>query len=188
MMLCRVRHPMVCCAAVLAQATWAAGYPEKPVRVIVPFAAGGGTDIMGRVLSERLTVSLGRSFVVENRPGGGAMVGAELVAKAPPDGYTLLLGTSAELTISPSLYGREPYSPTADFFPVALLGISPVVAIAHRLSTIAAMDRLIVMDQGRIVEEGTHQTLLAQGGIYARLWAHQSGGLDLKSTRLNSSH
>jgi len=108
-----------------------AAYPERTVRVIVPFAAGGGTDIMGRVLSERLTNSLGKSFVVENRPGGGAMIGADLVAKSPPDGYTLLLGTSAELTISPALYGREPYSPATDFWPVALLGVSPIILIAN---------------------------------------------------------
>jgi hypothetical protein len=76
---------------VSADVSAASAYPDKAARVIVPFATGGGTDIMGRVFSERLTTSLGKSFVVENRPGGGAMIGAELVAKAPPDGYTLLL-------------------------------------------------------------------------------------------------
>lgn len=117
-----------CCST----SSWAATpYPERPVRVIVPFATGGGTDIMGRVLSERLTVSLGKPFVVENRPGGGAMIGAEVVAKAPADGYVLLLGTSAELTISPSLYGRDPYNPVTDFIPIAMLGVSPAILIAN---------------------------------------------------------
>ena len=129
----RYWHAMVllCLSCASANLLAASAYPEKAVRVIVPFATGGGTDIMGRVFSERLTTALGKSFVVENRPGGGAMVGAEVVAKAPPDGYTLLLGTSAELTISPSLYDRDPYNPATDFYPVALLGVTPVILIAN---------------------------------------------------------
>lgn len=122
---------LACAAGCVSAGSSAAPYPERTVKVIVPFATGGGTDIMGRVLSEKLTTSLGKSFVVENRPGGGAMIGADLVAKSPPDGYTLLLGTSAELTISPALYGREPYNPATDFWPIALLGVSPVLLIAN---------------------------------------------------------
>jgi tripartite-type tricarboxylate transporter receptor subunit TctC len=108
-----------------------APYPERPVRMIVPFSPGGGTDIIGRVLAERFTEGFGRQFIVDNRPGGGAMIGANLVAKATPDGHTLLVGTSAELTISPAIYGSAPYDPVKDFVPVALLGVSPVVLVAH---------------------------------------------------------
>jgi tripartite-type tricarboxylate transporter receptor subunit TctC len=108
----------------------AAPIPERPARVIVP-SHGGGTDIMGRVLSERLTSSLGKSFVVENRPGGGAMIGAELVAKSPPDGYTLLLGTSRSSRSRPRCTGADPYNPATDFWPVALLGVSPAILIAN---------------------------------------------------------
>ena len=82
MMLCRVRHPMVCCAAVLAQATWAAGYPEKPVRVIVPFAAGGGTDLLARPWAEALGKAFNQQFVIENRGGASGLIGTEAAAKA----------------------------------------------------------------------------------------------------------
>lgn len=108
-----------------------AAYPERPVRLIVPFAPGGGTDIVGRLVAERLSTALKQPFIVENKPGAGAMLGAELVAKSPADGYTLLMGTSAELTIGPNLSpGSLRYHPVDDFIPVALVGISPNVLLA----------------------------------------------------------
>ncbi|MES2186160.1 MAG: tripartite tricarboxylate transporter substrate binding protein [Pseudomonadota bacterium] len=108
-----------------------AAYPDKPVRMVVGFAPGGGSDIVARLFAQRLGDALGGSFVVENKAGAGAMLGAEYVAKAPPDGYTLLVGTSAEMTISPPLYKRMPYRPDADFVPIALLGISPAILVAN---------------------------------------------------------
>src|SRR5262245_56213293 len=117
--------------AVGAAATAAIAYPDRPVRVIVPFPPGGGTDVVGRVIAERLSETLGKQFVVENRPGAGAMLGADLVAKAAPDGYTVLVGTSAELTISPALFTNVPYKPATDFTPIALLGVSPVILLAN---------------------------------------------------------
>jgi tripartite-type tricarboxylate transporter receptor subunit TctC len=106
-------------------------YPSAPVHIVVGFAAGGGTDIVGRMVAQDLAARLGGSFIVLNKPGAGAMLGAEMVSKAAPDGYTLLLGTSAELTISPSLYGGAPYDPTRDFVPVAYLGASPAILLAN---------------------------------------------------------
>jgi tripartite-type tricarboxylate transporter receptor subunit TctC len=130
--MCYLRVVAVLVVAGLASGlSFAATYPERPVRMIVPFSPGGGTDIIGRVLAERFTESFGKPFIVDNRPGGGAMIGANLVAKATPDGHTLLVGTSAELTISPSIYGSAPYEPVKDFVPIALLGVSPVVLVAH---------------------------------------------------------
>lgn len=108
-----------------------AAYPEKAVRIVVGFAPGGGSDIVGRMIAQRLGEAMGGSFVVDNKPGAGAMLGAEQVAKAAPDGYTLLLGTSAEMTISPPLYNRMPYKPEADFVPISLIGISPAILIAN---------------------------------------------------------
>jgi tripartite-type tricarboxylate transporter receptor subunit TctC len=108
-----------------------AAYPDKPVRLVVAFAPGGGTDIVGRLIAQRLGDSLGGSFVVENKAGAGAMLGADYVAKAPADGYTLLLGTSAEMTISPPLYHRMPYKPATDFEPIALVGVSPAILLAN---------------------------------------------------------
>ncbi len=132
MVRCKSRLGAVLLAlAIWAPATDANAYPDRPVRVIVPFPPGGGTDVVGRVLAEKLGDLLGKQFVVENRPGAGAMLGADQVAKAAPDGHTILVGTSAELTISPVLFASVPYKPAADFTPIALLGVSPVILLAN---------------------------------------------------------
>ncbi|GAA4341040.1 tripartite tricarboxylate transporter substrate binding protein [Pigmentiphaga soli] len=127
------RHAALLLAACVAAApaAQAAGYPDKPVRMVVGFAPGGGSDLVARLIAQRLTDSLGQSFVVENKAGAGAMLGAEYAAKAPADGYTLLMGTSAEMTISPPLYNRMPYKPATDFEPIALLGVSPAILVAN---------------------------------------------------------
>lgn len=124
-------------------AAWAA-YPDKPVRVIVPFAPGGGTDIVGRLIADRLGVLLKQPFVVENKPGAGAMIGAEYVAKSPADGYTLLMGTSAELTIGPKLTpSLARYNPVKDFVPVALVGTSANVILAAPNFSVNTIPELI---------------------------------------------
>jgi tripartite-type tricarboxylate transporter receptor subunit TctC len=96
----------------------AAAYPEKPVRVIVGLAAGGGTDISARILAQKLSDTLGQSFVVDNRPGAGSMLGIELAAKAPPDGYTLIM-VSPEFAVNPGLHAKVPYDAVRDFAPIA---------------------------------------------------------------------
>jgi tripartite-type tricarboxylate transporter receptor subunit TctC len=105
--------PSTCLAA-------AADYPSRPVRVIVPLAPGGGTDISARLITQRLTDALGQTFLVDNRPGGGTTLGVELAARAMPDGYTLLI-TSPEFTVNPSLLAKAPYEPLRDFAPIAQL-------------------------------------------------------------------
>ena len=116
--------------------TWAGAghaqsYPAKPVRLIVPFAAGGGTDLVARTLAQRLTESLGHTFVVENRGGAGGVIGAEVVAKAAPDGYTLMMGSPGPLTINPNMNAKMPYDSLRDFAPVSLATISPFVLTVH---------------------------------------------------------
>jgi tripartite-type tricarboxylate transporter receptor subunit TctC len=103
-------------------------YPARTVRVIVPFAPGGGTDIVARILGRELSQKLGQSFVVENRPAGSGIVGADLVAKAPADGYTLLFAFSS-LSSSAKLFSHLPYDPIRDFAPVALATTSPLLAV-----------------------------------------------------------
>src|SRR5262245_1297778 len=103
-------------------------YPARPVRVIIPFAPGGGTDIVGRILAQHLTQRLGQSFVVENRPAGSGIVGADYVAKSAPDGYTLLFAFSS-LSSSALLFSKLPYDPVRDFAPVALATTSPLLAV-----------------------------------------------------------
>ena len=105
-------------------------YPSRAVRVVVPFAPGGGTDVVGRILAQQLSQRLGQSFVVESKPAGSGIVGAEFVAKAPADGYTLLFAFSS-LSSSAKLISHLPYDPIADFAPVALATTSPLVMFVH---------------------------------------------------------
>jgi tripartite-type tricarboxylate transporter receptor subunit TctC len=109
-----------------AQDTW----PSKPVRLILPFPPGGGTDILGRLISERLSASLGQPVVTENRGGAGGNVGAEAAARSAPDGYTIVL-VAPSLAISPSLYSKLNYDPVRDFAPVSLVATVPNVMITH---------------------------------------------------------
>ena len=111
-----------------AGALGAEEYPARTVRVIVPFAPGGGTDIVARILGQQLSQKLGQSFVIENRPAGSGIVGADLVAKAPADGYTLLFAFSS-LSSSAKLFSHLPYDPIRDFAPVALATTSPLLAV-----------------------------------------------------------
>jgi tripartite-type tricarboxylate transporter receptor subunit TctC len=119
------------CAITLALAglgmVQAQSYPTKPVRLIVPFPAGGATDLFARTLSQKIGEKLGQSVVVENRPGAGGTLGADLAAKASPDGYTLLLSTSSTHSMGPNLNPRRPYDAVRDFMPVVHLGNAPSI-------------------------------------------------------------
>jgi len=120
-------------AALVLAASWARAadeYPARAVRVVVPFAPGGGTDVVGRILAQQLSQRLGQSFVIENRPAASGIVGADFVAKAPADGYTLLFAFSS-LSSSAKLISHLPYDPIADFAPVVLATTSPLVMFLH---------------------------------------------------------
>ncbi|HMH19549.1 MAG TPA: tripartite tricarboxylate transporter substrate binding protein [Burkholderiales bacterium] len=106
-------------------------YPSKPIRLIVPFAAGGGNDNVARLVGKRLSDGLGQQVVVDNRPGAGGVLGAELAAKAAPDGYTLFLGGVGSHAVNPNLHERLPYDPIRDFSPVALLASAPLILVVH---------------------------------------------------------
>jgi len=118
------------CAATLAVDAGAQSWPARPIRMIVPFAAGGGTDIQARLFSVKLTPALGQSVLVDNRPGAGGNIGAELVAKAPPDGYTVLF-QSASLAVNQTLYTKLNYSAVRDLAPVLLVSSTPLVLVVH---------------------------------------------------------
>ena len=105
-------------------------YPTKPVRLIVPVAPGGSTDLLARVVATKLNEALGAPFIVDNRPGAGSVIGTDLVAKAQPDGYTLLFAYAAH-TIAPFIYPSVPYDPMKDFAPVSLVGAQPLVLTVH---------------------------------------------------------
>lgn len=121
--------------AVISGKAYAESYPARSVRLEVGFAPGGGTDIVARLLAEKLTKELGQSFVVENRSGATGMIAAKFVAAAPPDGYTLLLGHVNSQAIAPALTNRPPYDPVKDFAPVAYIGYSPNILVINPAAT-----------------------------------------------------
>jgi tripartite-type tricarboxylate transporter receptor subunit TctC len=106
------------CSLTTVQAQTTA-YPSKPIRIVVPFTPGGSTDILARAIGQELTKAWGRPVLIDNVPGAGGAIGADNVAKAMPDGYTLLMGHIGTLAVNPSLYPRLPYNPVKDFAPVA---------------------------------------------------------------------
>ena len=111
-------------------AAMASPFPSKPIRFVVPFAPGGGTDLIGRIIAQQLHEELGQSVVVDNRAGAGSSVGADIVAKAPPDGYTLLLG-NISLAFNPALYRKLPYDALIDLAPVTLVAVQPNIVVIH---------------------------------------------------------
>jgi len=114
--------------SMFAQAqTW----PSKPIRFVIPFPAGGSTDIVGRLIGEKLSQRLGQQFIVDNRAGAGGTIGSEIVAKSAPDGYTIVMGTSSTHAIASSLYGKLPYNATRDFAPVSLLGTATIMLVVN---------------------------------------------------------
>ncbi len=119
-------------AACLTPATAQEKYPSKPVRLIVPFAVGGGTDIPARVLAAKMSELLGQQIIIDNRPGAGGNVGTDLAAKSPPDGYTILLGSISAFAINPGLYKKMPYDPIKDFEPIGLAAIGPISLNVHK--------------------------------------------------------
>src|ERR1700754_1080084 len=126
----------------LARSALAADYPDRTVRIIAPFAAGGPSDLLSRLLSVKLGEALGGTFIVENRPGAGSNVGTAAAARAAPDGYTLLL-TSSAFVLNPGLYKQVPYDAVKDFAPIAELVTSPNVFIATPASGIKSIAELI---------------------------------------------
>ena len=116
--------------AVLAVPATAQSYPTRPVRLVVPFAPGGGTDITARIVAEGLTHVLGKPVIADNRPGAGSLVGTDIVAKAAPDGYTLLLA-NISMAFNPALYEKLPYDTLRDFVPISLVADQPNILVTH---------------------------------------------------------
>jgi len=126
-------------AAVAAAQT----YPSKPIRIIVPFAAGGTSDILARALGPHITTAWGQPVIVENRTGANGNVGADFVAKSPPDGYTMLLSDVGALSINPSVYPTMPFDPAKDFSPIVMVSYSPHVLAVHPSVPVSSVQELI---------------------------------------------
>ena len=146
----KVRLAAAVVALVLAPgAAFAQQYPVKPVRFISPYAPGGGTDAMARVLALKLTEALNRQVIVENRPGGGGIVGMEVTARATPDGYTILLGSKGPLTVNPALYAKLPYDTLRDFAPISLISIVPTLLAVHPSLPVKTVKDLIALAKSK---------------------------------------
>lgn len=133
-------------SAVAAQAQ---SYPSKALRVIVPFPPGAGVDIVTRAVSGRLGEALGQQLVIDNRAGAGGIVGAEVAAKAPPDGYTLFMGTAGILTVIPHMNSKAPYSPERDFAPVSLVASVPSMLVVHPSLPVKSVKDLIALARAK---------------------------------------
>ena len=121
----------------------AGGFPAKPVRVILTFPAGGGVDVIARVLTQKLTESTGQQFIVDNKPGAGGIIAADMVAKSAPDGYTLLFALDTVLTVTPHLYRNTPFDSIKDFAPISLVAESPLVVLTSPSANIGSLAELI---------------------------------------------
>src|SRR3954465_15974719 len=128
--------------ALCAQAATPSAYPTKSVRIIVPQSAGGSTDLAARIVTQRLGDALGQPIVVDNRPGAGSLNGTHTVAKAPPDGYTLL-AVAASFTINPSLHEKLPFDPVRDFSPITRFAALPHILVVHPSLPVKSVKELI---------------------------------------------
>ncbi|OGA48613.1 MAG: LacI family transcriptional regulator [Betaproteobacteria bacterium RIFCSPLOWO2_12_FULL_62_58] len=133
----------------IAGSAAAQSYPNKPVRMMVPFPAGGGSDTMGRIVGTRLSERLGQQIVVENRPGAAGSIGADIVARAPADGYTILLGSTSELVQYPNVNPKIPYDPVRDFAPISLVGTIPLVLVVHPSLPVKNVKDLVALAKAR---------------------------------------
>jgi tripartite-type tricarboxylate transporter receptor subunit TctC len=118
-------------------------YPNKPIRLVVPFPPGGGTDILARVIGQKLSESLGQAVVVDNKPGAGGNIGVDAVAKSQPDGYTMVIGQTSNLAVNPTLYPKLPYDPIKDLAPISLVASAPLVMVVAAGSPLKSLDDVI---------------------------------------------
>lgn len=155
-----LRHSIVALACIACN-VHAQSYPEKPVRIIVPFAPGGGTDFVARLIAQKLNENWRQAVVVDNRPGASGVRGTELVAKAPPDGYTLVIAT-AELVITPNIMPHIPYDPIKSFTPITQATTQPYIVVVHPSVLATSVKELIAVIQA--IRDPTVRKLFIDGG------------------------
>jgi tripartite-type tricarboxylate transporter receptor subunit TctC len=124
-------------------------FPAKTIRLIVPLAPGGGNDTIARMIGQKISGPLGQQVAVDNRPGAGGMIGAEAAARAAPDGYTLLLGNAASLTIIPNVQQKAPYDPLKDFQPISLIAAAPLLVVVHPSLPVHSIKQLVALARAR---------------------------------------
>ncbi len=178
-----MRKIIVAVAAVLgalvAGPAFAQSYPTRPITLVVPFPPGGGVDSLARIVAEKFTIALKQTVVVENRTGAGGTVGTRAVAKAEPDGYTLMLAHTGTIAINPSLYANAGYDPRKDFAPIGLIGSMPVALIAHPsfpAKTVADVIAIVKSQPGKI-NFGT--SAVGTGGNLTAEYFKAAAGVDM---------
>lgn len=140
-----LRSFVVLCGLMSATGVFAESYPTRPIRIIVPYAPGGNSDVIARLMAAKMSESLGRSVIVENRGGAAAIIGSEVVAKAPPDGYTLLMISSGNLTTNPTLFSKLPYDTVRDFTPITNVAYTSYVLNVHPSLPVKTVQELIAL-------------------------------------------
>lgn len=141
--------PVCCTLALLACGVHAQSYPSRPLRLVIPYAPGGPVDIVGRVTALKLSEALGEQVIVDNRAGAGGNIALEIVAKANPDGYTLLMGANGPIAINPSLYPHMPVDTVKDFSPVSMVASSAMILVAHPSLPVKSVKELIALAKAK---------------------------------------
>jgi len=141
---CALGIMLIVALPVLAQS-----YPSKPIRLVLPYPPGGGTDVIARPLAQKLTEQLGQQVIVDNRGGAGGNIGMEFVAKSPADGYTLLFALTAQYAVNPSLYPKLPYDPVRDYAPISLLANAPYLLVVHPTLPAKSVAELVALVKAR---------------------------------------
>jgi tripartite-type tricarboxylate transporter receptor subunit TctC len=168
-------------AAAQGTTAGAQNYPAKPVRLVMPYPAGGPTDILGRLVAQKLTEAWGQNVLVDNRAGGAGMIGAVLAVKSPPDGYTLFLGGITTLAIAPFVQKDMPYDPLRDFIPVTQTTISPLMLMVHPSLPVKTVKEFVALAKARPGQ--VNYASSGQGGS-----GHLAGELFRSLTRVNIVH
>lgn len=171
----------IACAGAATALALAQGYPAKTVRLIVPFPAGGGSDIVGRIVAGRLTEQMKQQVIVDNRPGAGGSIGTEAAARSAPDGYTLVLASTSEIAVNPALYSKLTYDTVRDLAPVALVASTPVVLAVHPSLPVRSVRTLVELAKAR-----PRDINMASAGNGT--FTHLSGELFKSVTGINMTH
>ena len=166
---------LLCCAVAAGVAT-AQSYPVKPIRLIIPYPPGGGSDTIGRPLAQRMSEGLGQQIVVENRGGANGNIGMEAAARSAPDGYTLIFALSAQLAVNPGLYRKIPYDPLKDFAPITLLGSGGYILVVHPSLPAKTVKELVALAKARPGQIAYSSSGNGSGGhLAAELLNHMAG-------------
>ena len=140
----RIAHAVVACSlAAGASLAFADTFPSKPIQLVIPFPPGGATDVIGRLVGKKLGDKLGQTVVVDNRPGAGTIVGASFVAKAAPDGYTLLASSGTTFTVNPAIHAKLPYDPVKSFEPIGFAGRTGLILLANKDQPVSNLKQLV---------------------------------------------